>query len=328
MSIQDVQARTAEISARLQALSGGTPLGGGPISATPADTSSFADSLSKAQSTLPTAASTVATADLGKTAVGLAEQQIGTPYVFGGSKPGGFDCSGLVQWTYQQLGVSLPRTSAEQGKAGTPVSPADAQPGDLVYFDHKGPVDHIGIYLGNGKWVVAPHTGAKVRIEDVDLSKATSIRRVTGASAPISTAAGSWASKLPPAGQKYASLIQKAADATGVDPRLLASVGWTESDFNPRSSSTAGAQGVMQLMPQTAAGLGVDPLDPGQAFLGGARYLKTQLDAFGGRADLALAAYNAGPGAVRKAGGIPPYAETQAYVTKVLGHFSALGGIA
>jgi cell wall-associated NlpC family hydrolase len=328
MSIEDVQARTAAISARLQALSGGTLLTGGPVSATPADTTSFADSLSKAQSTVPSAASAVATADLGKTAVGLAEQQIGTPYVFGGSKPGGFDCSGLVQWTYSQLGVSLPRTAAEQGKAGVAVSPAEAQPGDLVYFDHKGPVDHIGIYLGNGKWVVAPHTGAKVRIEDVDLSKATSIRRVTGTASAPPAQTGSWSTALPAAGQKYASLIQKAADATGVDPRLLASVGWTESDFNPASSSSAGAQGVMQLMPQTAAGLGVDAMDPAQAFLGGARYLKAQLDAFGGRADLALAAYNAGPGAVRKAGGIPPYAETQAYVKKVLGHYAALGGTA
>jgi cell wall-associated NlpC family hydrolase len=327
MSIEDVQSRTAAISARLQSLSGGTLLSGGPISATPADTSSFAASLSKAQATLPPAASSLAPTDLGKTAVGLAEKQIGTPYVFGGSKPGGFDCSGLVQWTYNQLGVSLPRTAAEQAKSGAAVSPADAQPGDLVCFDHGGSIDHIGIYLGNGKWVVAPHTGAKVRIEDVDLSKATSIRRVTGSTAPT-TQAGSWASTLPPAGQKYASLIQKAADATGVDPRLLASVGWTESDFNPQSSSSAGAQGVMQLMPQTAAGLGVDPLDPAQAFLGGARYLKSQLDAFGGRADLALAAYNAGPGAVRKAGGIPPYAETQAYVTKVLGHYASLGGTA
>jgi cell wall-associated NlpC family hydrolase len=328
MSIEDVQARTAAISARLQSLSGGMLLAGGPLTASAADTSSFASSLSKAESSLPpSAVTTPGSADLGTSAVGLAEQQIGTPYVFGGAKPGAFDCSGLVQWTYGKLGVQLPRTAAEQGKAGAPVSPADAQPGDLVYFDHQGPVDHIGIYVGNGKWVVAPHTGAQVRIEDVDLSKATSIRRVTGA--PVTTAnAGSWASALPAAGQKYASLIQRAADQTGVDPRLLASVGWTESDFNPGSSSSAGAQGVMQLMPQTAAGLGVDPMNPEQAFLGGARYLKAQLDAFGGRADLALAAYNAGPGAVRKAGGIPPYAETQSYVTKVLGHYASLGGAA
>ncbi len=84
----------------------------------------------------------------------------------------------------------------------------------------------------------------------------------------------------------------------------------------------------MQIMPRTAAGLGVDPLDPQQALRGGATYLAQQLRAFGGREDLALAAYNAGPGAVRKHGGIPPYAETRAYVKTVLDRFAQLGGSA
>src|ERR1700712_687941 len=150
MSLQEIQARTAEITARLQALRGGQPLlAGGVVGAVQTDTSSsFASALSSAQSTTTTSTAT------GTDAVSLAEQQIGTPYVFGGSQPGGFDCSGLVQWTYGKLGVDLPRTAAEQGRAGTSVPPADAQPGDLVYFDHKGPVDHIGIYVGGGKWVV------------------------------------------------------------------------------------------------------------------------------------------------------------------------------
>jgi cell wall-associated NlpC family hydrolase len=327
MSIQDVQARVSDIQARLQALAGGTPLAGGVIGAPPPDATdpaSFASALTQAQGT-PTAAPATS-ADTGSSAVALAEQQVGTPYVFGGSTPAGFDCSGLVQWTYGKLGVTLPRTAAEQGKVGTAVSPADARPGDLVYFDHAGPVDHIGIYAGNGTWVVAPHTGAKVRVEAVDLSKATSIRRVTGdqpAAAP-----GAWSASLPVAGKPYAAMVQRAAEATGLDPRLLSAVAWTESGFSPSATSAAGAQGLMQLMPQTAAGLGVDAQDPQQALLGGARYLKQQLDAFGGRADLALAAYNAGPTAVRKAGGIPPYQETQAYVTRVLDRFHQLGGAA
>ncbi|MCW2599379.1 MAG: Membrane-bound lytic murein transglycosylase precursor [Frankiales bacterium] len=324
MSIQEIQARTAEISARLQALAGGTPLAGGVVGAVPTDASAtFASTLSDVQSSaaLPAATPTA----LGTSAVALAEQQIGTPYVWGGSKPGGFDCSGLVQWTYGQLGVTLPRLAEQQGKAGTPVSPADAQAGDLVYFNHPGSVDHIGIYIGNGKWVVAPHTGAQVRIEDVDLSKATSIRRVTGTP---SAAPGTWAAALPAAGQQYAAQLQQAADKAGVDPRLLSAVAWTESGFNAGATSGAGAQGLMQLMPQTAAGLGVNALDPAQALDGGARYLKQQLTAFGGRADLALAAYNAGPTAVRKAGGVPPYAETQAYVARVLDRYRQLGGTA
>lgn len=325
MSIQEIQARTAEITARLQALAGGPTLGGGVVGAVATSTSaSFASTLSSVQG--GTAAASLP--GLGNSAVGLAEQQIGTPYVWGGEQPGGFDCSGLVQWTYGKLGVTLPRTAAEQGAAGSPVSPADARPGDLVYFNHPGSVDHIGIYVGNGKWVVAPHTGAQVRIEDVDLSKATSIRRVSGTPSGPAAVPGTWSAGLPVAGQQYAGLLQKAAEQNGVDPRLLSAVAWTESDFNPGSSSSAGAQGLMQLMPRTASGLGVDALDPAQAFAGGAKYLKAQLDAFGGRTDLALAAYNAGPTAVRKAGGIPDYPETQAYVTKVLDRYRQLGGAA
>ena len=92
-----------------------------------------------------------------------------------------------------------------------------------------------------------------------------------------------------------------------------------ESGFNPSAQSPAGAQGLTQLMPATAAGLGVtDPTDPAQAIEGGARYLRQQLDRFGGDASMALAAYNAGPGAVQKYQGVPPYAETQAYVRTVL----------
>ena len=88
-----------------------------------------------------------------------------------------------------------------------------------------------------------------------------------------------------------------------------------ESGFNPTAGSPAGARGLAQLMPGTAAGLGVtNVLDPVQSINGGAKYLKQQLDAFGGDVAKALAAYNAGPGAVKRFGGIPPYAETQNYV--------------
>lgn len=329
MSVEQVQSRMSQIEARMQALTGGTTAGvaGGVVGQ-----ASFAGSLAEVQSsTAPvavTTASTVAPTTATGTAaraVALAQKQIGTPYVFGGEAPGGFDCSGLMQWTYAQLGVTLPRRAVDQGNAGTPVPPADARAGDLVYFDRPGSVDHIGMYNGDGTWTVAPRTGAQVRIEPVDLAKATSIRRVTG-DAPTPSAAGSWAATLPPGGKRWSGMLQQAADAAGVDPRLLSAVAWTESGFNPTAESGAGAQGLMQLMPRTAQGLGVDPLDPSQALSGGARYLREQLDAFGGRPDLALAAYNAGPTAVRKHGGIPPYAETQAYVTRVLDRYRQLGG--
>ena len=115
--------------------------------------------------------------------------------------------------------------------------------------------------------------------------------------------------------------IHDAARNEGVDPELAFRLVRVESNFNPQARSYAGALGLTQLMPGTAAGLGVsDVQDPAQAIEGGAKYLKQQLDAFGGDVAKALAAYNAGPNAVRTYGGVPPYAETQAYVQKVMGY--------
>jgi soluble lytic murein transglycosylase-like protein len=122
----------------------------------------------------------------------------------------------------------------------------------------------------------------------------------------------------------YDGLVTAAAQRNGIDPALLHGLIQQESGFDPSAASGAGAQGLCQLMPGTAASLGVsNPLDPAQSIEGGARYLKQQLDAFGGDPQLALAAYNAGPGAVRRYGGVPPYAETQAYVQKVMGYANA-----
>ncbi len=119
----------------------------------------------------------------------------------------------------------------------------------------------------------------------------------------------------------YDALIQASAARHGVDPALLKALIRAESNFDPNAGSPAGAQGLTQLMPATAASLGVtDVHDPAQAIEGGAQYLRRQLDAFAGDETKALAAYNAGPGAVTRYGGVPPYAETQQYVQKVLGY--------
>jgi soluble lytic murein transglycosylase-like protein len=119
----------------------------------------------------------------------------------------------------------------------------------------------------------------------------------------------------------YAAEISAAAARNGVDPNLLTGLIRAESNFDPNAGSPAGAQGLAQLMPGTAAGLGVgNPLDPVQSIEGGARYLRQQLDHFGGDVTKALAAYNAGPGAVERFGGVPPYEETQNYVRRVLGY--------
>jgi soluble lytic murein transglycosylase-like protein len=118
----------------------------------------------------------------------------------------------------------------------------------------------------------------------------------------------------------YAAEIDAAAAKYSVDPALLRGLIRQESNFNPNAGSPAGARGLTQLMPGTAAALGVDPSVPAQAIEGGAKYLRQQLDKFGGDPAKALAAYNAGPGAVQRYGGVPPYAETQNYVRKVLAY--------
>ena len=104
----------------------------------------------------------------------------------------------------------------------------------------------------------------------------------------------------------------------GVDPALALAVAQQESGFRQSAVSPAGAVGVMQLMPKTAAWLNVDPYNEAQNIDGGVRYLSMQLKTFGGDETLALAAYNAGPGAVQQYGGVPPYAETQNFVQSVL----------
>ena len=265
-----------------------------------------------------------------------ARRYLGVPYVWGGTDPAkGLDCSGLVQRVYHDLGYDLPRTSQEQAKVGTAVtSLAQAKPGDLLVFGTSA--DHIGIYIGGNTMIVAPKSGDVVKVQDIYRTP-SSIRRVIpdtaagssqlasltsplfsrAASSATSASAGSSSPAMAAAPAALRTLFEQAGQRYHVSSDLLAAVAQAESSFNPRAVSPAGARGLMQLMPATARSLGVDPNNPAQAVDGAARLLSQNLKSFGSTS-LALAAYNAGAGAVTRYHGIPPYAETRSYVAKVL----------
>jgi hypothetical protein len=264
----------------------------------------------------------------GTAVVQAAKKYLGIPYVFGSTDPDkGLDCSALVQRAYADLGIEVPRLSWDQAKAGTAVKGGldNAKPGDILGFDRNS---HVAIYLGNGKMIAAPQPGEKVKIQDV-YATPSAIRRIIPdvpvATAPVIRPAGLSpvsAAGLP--GVPYADLFTRAGAEHGVSPKLLAAVAKVESGYDPDAVSPAGARGLMQIMPATARGLGVDPMNPAEAVDGAARLLAEHLETFDS-VPLALAAYNAGAGAVRKYGGIPPFAETQAYVPKVRKAMAAFG---
>jgi hypothetical protein len=305
-----VQSRITEIQARFQ-----------PVVPVPSSSASWASAAGAAGLT---GTSSVATGPVpGGTAsesavVTEAQKYLGVPYLWGGTDPSkGLDCSGFTKQVYGNLGVELPRTSSQQATAGKAVPSVDAaRPGDLVFFDYSADrpgIDHVGIYLGNGKMIDAPKPGDTVGVRNV--GNPTLIRRVLPEAAAATAAAPAGGASL--AGVPYADLFTRAATKHGVDPALLAAVAKQESGFDTRAVSPAGAQGLMQFMPATAKGLGVNALDPGSAIDGAAKYLSGLTKQFGST-ELALAAYNSGPGTVSRYGGIPPYPETQNYVRSVM----------
>ena len=328
-SVLDVQARIAAIQGQFPAA---------PARAAGAG-AAFASALSTAQAgagglgLAPDPSATTAAAALtgapapagtsGTQVIDAAKRYLGVPYVWGGTDPSkGLDCSGFVQRVYQDLGIDLPRVSRDQAQAGKAVASLDqAKPGDLLVFG--SPVDHIGLYAGNGKMIVAPSRGDVVKFQDVYRTP-TAIRRIlpdgpvsasplTALSAAATVAPGG-AAKGPAA---YASLFRAAEVRNNLPAGLLDAVAKNESNYDPNAVSPAGARGLMQIMPATARELGVNPMNPAEAIDGAARLLASNLRQFKS-VDLAVAAYNAGAGAVARYGGIPPYSETRTYVQRVL----------
>jgi peptidoglycan DL-endopeptidase CwlO len=314
VSVLDVASRIQQIQNQIAAL-------GGAGGAAASDGTAFASALAAADGTSGTAATDATgatgtgTASAGQAVVAEARKYLGVPYVWGGTDPTkGLDCSGLVQLVYKKMGIELPRVSYQQAKVGTAVPSLDqARPGDILAFG--SPVHHVAIYIGDHKMIEAPRPGKDVQVSDV-YETPTAIRRVlpeTSGVASTGSVGGVGG------GTPYASLFARASQQYGVPASLLAAVAHQESGFDAGAVSPAGARGLMQLMPATAKGLGVDPMNPAQAVDGAARMLKSLISEFG-RVDYALAAYNAGPGAVHRYHGIPPYAETRRYVPAVLAY--------
>ena len=176
----------------------------------------------------------------------------------------------------------------------------------------------IGTRLNELQTMVAQMTAPAAPAPSTSFAGALASAQTSPSTGPATGAGASTA---------FGAEIDAAAATNGIDPALLKGLVSQESGFDPNARSGAGALGLTQLMPGTAAGLGVtNPLDPVQSLQGGAKYLRQQLDRFGGDEKLALAAYNAGPGAVAKFGGVPPYRETQNYLNSVLGKAAAYRG--
>lgn len=183
--------------------------------------------------------------------------------------------------------------------------------------------DVLEVTPEGSRWVVGGprHAPSHAELPSASSSTPSLIHEVSGLTIPDSIVGNTkaHAAGIPP---QYAAKIGELAQRFDLSPALLEAVVWQESRWRENAVSPAGARGLAQLMPGTARYLGVDPDDPMQNLEGGARYLREQLDRFDGDLEKALAAYNAGPGRVERAGGIPNIRETKNYVAAILGRLA------
>ncbi|BAO04879.1 uncharacterized protein CBO05P1_160 [Clostridium botulinum B str. Osaka05] len=259
--------------------------------------------------------------NIGQQVVANAQQYLGRPYKWGGSSPSeNFDCSGLVQYVYKQVGIGLNRTTYDQIKQGTPVSKNQLQVGDAIFFGSPSNPHHVGLYMGNGQYIHAPKTGDVIKVSNLNSRSdyLTARRYASGGGAVSRTTSSNYSGK-------YASFINEASRAYGVPASLIAAIAKAESDFQNLPANSSGATGIMQLVPSTARELGVrDIHDPRQNIMGGTKEIAKLLKKYNGNLDLALAGYNAGIGKVAQAGGVPSY--TKGYISKVKKYMKGYGG--
>jgi peptidoglycan DL-endopeptidase CwlO len=272
----------------------------------------------------------------------------GRQHIGANGQPDGYDCSGFVSWVLKEsAGIDLPAYTGTAYPATRALRPDEQpRPGDVVFYNMNvgdPRKQHIALYLGDDKIVQSGGRGNNVNVDDVDSVGRPEYRRVVtkspeqerlltdpayasfnaagqsaglnnrgarGSSTPINSgASAAWGAAAP-----YISHLVDAATKYQVPVNVLAGLLIQESGGNPRAVSKAGAQGLMQFMPGTARGMGIDPFDPAQAIDGGARYLKQLADQSGGDWSAAVGKYNAGP-----AGNLNN-AETRNHITKVMGH--------
>jgi len=197
--------------------------------------------------------------------------------------------------------------------------------GQLVLFEDGRSLRVEGIESGESMMTLTLQGGGKIAVPSSRVRETQTIVDPEPAPVPANTTQGAWRR----AAGDFAPLIAAAAARHELDPVLLTAVALAESAFNPQALSPKGAGGLLQLMPATAERFGVqDVFDASQNVEGGAKYLRWLLQRYEGRTDLALAGYNAGEGAVDRHNGIPPFSETQQYVTRVLAKADRLVGTA
>lgn len=192
--------------------------------------------------------------------------------------------------------------------------------GAAISVAAKAHADVLELGADGARWVAGPLAGQQAVADPAASPDAGSELAETSALPEYAVAdPARHAAAIPP---RYAAKIAELSARFDLSPALMEALVWQESRWQENAVSPVGAQGLAQLMPGTARYLGVDPRDPFANLEGGARYLREQLDRFGGDLEKALAAYNAGPGRVERAGGIPNIRETRQYVAAIMGRLA------